>query len=330
MVRPMEIAVTGAYGHLGVNLTRQLVANGHSVRAVDIRQTAALDGLGIDHVEADVLNRSQIESAFDGVETVFHLAARISVVGDPDGSVWRTNVDGAATAARAALARGVKRYVHVSSVHALDFANARPPITEDAPTAIRKSAPAYDRSKAMAERFVLDLVDEGLDAVIVRPTAIIGPDDHDISRMGALFRALGGGDLPLLVRGGFDWVDVRDVVNGMVSAAERADTGRTYLLGGSFATVKELATMVAAVTGARRPMFEVPLGLARLIGGPATWFARRTGNPLSPTSEALRALRNGKPVDSSLARKELDYTTRPLEETVRDIYVWLDESGLSS
>jgi dihydroflavonol-4-reductase len=232
-MKTMDIAVTGAHGHLGINLIRSLLADGHSIRAIDINQSSALDSADVEFVKADTTDRQAMESAFSGAEIVYHLAARISVTGDKDGSVWRTNVDGAATAGRAALATNIRRYVHVSSVHALDLGKASSPISEDADPTLRSSTPVYDRSKATAERFVLDLVSDGLDAVIVQPTAIIGPDDRGVSRMGTFFQRLIAGRMPAIVGGAFDWVDARDVAEGMISAVERAPRGRKYLLGGT-------------------------------------------------------------------------------------------------
>ena len=326
MMKSMDIAVTGAYGHLGVNLIRRLAADGHSIRAIDVRSSSALSDLDLDHVTADVTDRDSMKEALVGAEVVYHLAGVISVTGDPDGSVWRTNVDGAAATGRAALTTKVRRYVHVSSVHALDLATASSPITEGAEPTLRSTAPVYDRSKATAERFVEDLIEAGLDAVIVRPTGIIGPDDHRPSRMGSFFQALIAGRMTSVVGGAFDWVDTRDVADAMVAAADRGKRGSGYIIGGTFASVGDLARLVAETAGVRAPRFTVPLGIAELIGRPATWWASRTGNPLAPTSEALNALRNGKPVDISLARAELGYSPRPLSETVRDIVVWFDDN----
>lgn len=326
----MDIAVTGAYGHLGVNLIDLLTGLGHSVRAVDVRRTASLDAYDVQHVHADMTDRDAARAAFDGADVVYHLAARISVIGDPDGSVWKTNVDGATTAARAAAEVGVGRFVFTSSVHALRIGEAAGTVDEAAPATTSSRAPVYDRSKATAERFIADIVEDGLDAVIIRPTGIIGPGDHDVSRMGAFLRAIGEGRIPAVTTGGFDWVDVRDVASGMVAAAERGTRGAAYLLGGHFATMRELADLASEIAGARPPRFTIPLAVASVFGRPATLIARRTGNPMAPTSEALDALRSGRPVDHSLARADLGYEPRPLEETLRDFYVWWDEAGSRS
>ena len=116
----MKVAVTGAYGHVGANLVRALLDAGHAVRAVDVSEGPALDGLDATFARADVRDTDSLRPAFDGVEVVFHLAAKISIAGDPDGSVRAINVDGVRNAASVALDTGVRRFVHVSSIHAFD------------------------------------------------------------------------------------------------------------------------------------------------------------------------------------------------------------------
>ena len=121
----MLAAVTGASGHLGNALVRALLAQGHEVRAVDIVPSVGFEGLDIEWRAGNVLDAEQIRDAIDGVHVVFHLAARISVTGDPDGVVRRINVDGVRNTARAALDVGAGRFVHCSSVHAFDLERAR-------------------------------------------------------------------------------------------------------------------------------------------------------------------------------------------------------------
>ena len=172
----MNVAVTGAYGHVGANLVRALLDAGHSVRAVDLREGPALAGLDVTFARADVLDVDSLRPAFDGVEVVFHLAAKISIAGDPDGSVRAINVDGVRNAASAALDAGVRRFVHVSSIHAFDC-DQPGVIDETSARALRPELPAYDRSKAAGEQALRTVIDRGLDAVIANLTGVIGPYD---------------------------------------------------------------------------------------------------------------------------------------------------------
>ena len=118
--------VTGASGLVGANLLRSLLDRGIEVCAADLRRSPALDGLDVDFVEVNVRDRSSLAAAFDGADVVFHLAAMISIVGDPTGEVRKVNVEGPANVANAARDAGVERVVHCSSVHAFDLEKCGP------------------------------------------------------------------------------------------------------------------------------------------------------------------------------------------------------------
>ncbi len=318
----MRVAVTGASGHLGGVLVRRLLAADHEVDALDLVEGAALAGLGHRFRRVDVLDRSALVEAFDGIEVVFHLAAVISVAGDPTGEVWRINVGGTGNVADAALAAGVRRLVHASSVHAFDLARCEEPLDETGPRADAPDLPVYDRSKWAGERALRERVEAGLDAVIVNPTGVIGPHDHGPSRMGRVVRAAAAGRLWATVPGGFDWVDVRDVVDGMISAVERGRTGESYLLSGHWATIRQVAALAAPATGRPSPRVTIPYGVARAIAPLGTFLTRRRPAALSLTTEALETLRHGPRVSSAKAENELGYGARPLEVTVRDAAAW--------
>jgi dihydroflavonol-4-reductase len=317
----MRFVVTGASGHLGANVVRALLAASETVRAVDLRRGAALNGLDVEFVRADVLDASALETAFSGVEFVLHLAARISIAGDPDGSVRRVNVDGVRHVAEAAMAAGVRRMVHCSSLHAYDVGAINGPVRENGLRATDSRLPAYDRSKAAGEEELRRATGRGLDAVIVNPSGIFGPVDPEPSRLGRVLLAMFRGRMPVTVTGAFDWVDVRDVAAAVLAAAERGRTGENYLVGGHRATVTELGRLAAEVSGRRPPRLEVPLRPVRLAAEAAVRLAgpRRAGRLLL-TPESLHALETDPVVDCSKAIAELGYRPRPLVETVADLH----------
>ena len=317
----MRFVVTGASGHLGANVVRALIATGEKVRAVDVRLGAALDGLDVEFVQGDVLDPSTLETALSGAEFVLHLAARISIAGDPDGSVRRVNVEGVRHVAEAALAAGVRRLVHCSSLHAYDVGATRGPVRENGLRATGGGLPAYDRSKAAGEEELRRVIDRGLDAVILNPSGMFGPVDPEPSRMGRVLLAMFRGRMPVTVKGAFDWVDVRDVAAALIAAAERGRSGENYLVGGHRATVTELGRLAAGVSGRRPPRLEVPLAPVRLGAVAAVRVAgpRRAGRLLL-TPESLHALETDPVVDYSKAVAELGYRPRPLAETVADLH----------
>lgn len=321
--------VTGAGGHIGTNLVRTLLDQGRDVRIVDHREPTALVGLGADYVRADVRDPAAMTAALAGAEVVFHLAAVISVAGSLGGLVEEVNVTGVRTVAQAALRGGVRRFVHCSSVHAFDlFAMRGRTIDETAPRSCGHGVPAYDRSKAAGEVQLRHAVAAGLDAVVVNPTGVIGPRDEQPSRMGRFFLAVARGRLPATVAGGFDWVDVRDVVAALLAAESRGRTGESYLVGGHRRSVHELALLAAGLTGVPAPRFDVPLWFARTWAPAATLLARRVENPLLYTRDSLNALASDPRVDSTKAVLELGHHARPIEETVSELYAFFASTGM--
>ncbi len=317
--------MTGAGGHLGANLVPVLAAAGHHVRALDLACPAWLDA---ECGAVDVLDTGALAIALAGCEVVVHLAAVISVAGDPTGRVWRTNVAGSRSLVTAAARAGVRRIVHMSSIHAFDVAACPAGVHEGSPPAAGRDLPVYDRSKAEGERRVREgAATHGVEAVVLNPTGVIGPNDHAPSRMGRLFLALRDGRLRGLTTGAFDWVDARDVAAATAAAATAASPGARYILAGHVATIAALARLAAEVTGAPVPRPVVPLPLLRPVGPVATWLARRRGEGLLPTQEALRALRHPPQVTSTAARDGLGHRPRPLRQTVADVYEWFARTG---
>lgn len=319
----MRVTVTGASGHVGVNLVEALLAEGFSVVAADRERSGELDRLGVEFNEIDVLDPDSLDIAFKGAEAVIHLAAVVSIVGDPTGHVWKVNVGGPRNAAQAALRQGVGRFVHCSSVHAYDLETCGPSLDENGPRVTGLDRPAYDLSKDAGESAVRDVIEGGLDGVIVNPTGVIGPNDHAPSRMGKILLQLRDGKIPVNVGGGFDFVDVRDLVAGMIAAMRHGRTGENYLLSGTRISLKQMAQIVAQVTGRHAPRLDVPAGLVSPLAPLVMRFTPRDRTPLV-TPDALHALRHSPIVSHYKATRELGYAARPIHRTVEDTIEWFD------
>lgn len=321
----MVTVVTGASGFLGSVLVRTLLAEGRKVRCVDIHRGPGLADLDVEWIAAGVLNRSSLGAALDSANVVHHLAAVISVTGDPTGRVWETNVDGVRNVAEAAMSAGVDRFVHCSSVHAYDL-EAVERVTEDSPRSVSAELPVYDRSKAAGEAELRGAVAGGLEAVIVNPTGVIGPQDFARSRVNAVIMAMFDGTLPALIDGGFDWVDVRDVASSMIAAETKGRVGENYLLPGNHVSLKELSVIAEHVSGEPRPSITLPMWVARMFAPVSNVMGRRSGSPLWYTSDSLHALRFNPTVSGTKALDELGHSPRSVDETVDDMYRWASES----
>lgn len=324
----MTILVTGATGHLGANLIRALLERGEKVRALIHRSRLGLDGLDVECVKGAIDDPESLRPAFEGVEVVYHLAAMISIVGDPDGQVHRTNVVGAQTVAQVARESGVRRMVHCSSVHAFDHTNARE-IVESDPRVSENThnVSAYDLSKARGEAAVREEIDKGLDAVVVHPSGVIGPNDFRPSRFGKALLSMARGRLPAVTAGGYDWVDVRDVASSMIAAAERGRTGQSYLLTNRYATLSEIGDRIGAITGKMKPLFALPLSLAKAVAPLGEAVARLLDAEPLFTEESLAVLDTQARFDNRLAREELGHDPRDLGSTLADTLRWFSDQG---
>jgi dihydroflavonol-4-reductase len=324
---PGTVVVTGASGHIGANLVRSLLAQGRDVRALVHMDRRAIEGLDIEIAGGDICDVNSLYKAFEGADVVYHLAASITLALDNWPLIEQVNVTGTRNVVDACIKCGVRRLVHFSSVHAFAQYPLDIPVTETRPIVDAENHPPYDRSKAMGKKIVLGEIAKGLEAVIICPTAIIGPYDYKISHLSWALLSIAGGKFPALVEGGFDWVDVRDVVAGAMAAEQNAPAGSMYLLSGHWASMSDLAKIVHDLFGSPVPGFTCPLWLAP-VGIPfASIYARVTGTEPVFTKFTLNAIKSNRNISHEKATRELGYNSRPLRDTIYDTLLWLSDNG---
>ena len=315
--------VTGAAGHLGANLVRALLRAGHTVRALVHHDRRALAGLPITLAEGDITDEASLVDAVTDCDWVFHCAARIQLDARDVDRLRAINIGGTRNLIDACRTAGVGQLIHVSSIEALDPEPADEPVDESRTLAARPLM-AYAATKVAADREVRAAIEQGMHAIILYPTAMIGPEDHRPSYAGRFLLDLVRGSLPALVTGGFDWVDVRDVATSAVRAAERATAGDRFLLSGRWASVAEIADITCAHTGIRRPPV-LPRTVAWLgLPFSALWSALTNAEPRF-TRGSLSALAHYRQVDHAHAARELAHAPRNLGVTLRDTIDWLME-----
>jgi dihydroflavonol-4-reductase len=321
------VVVTGAGGHVGATLIRSLLADGHTVRALDTEPGIALEGLPVEIMTGDIRDADFLCSALHKGDQLFHLASVISTSGDKDGLVPSVNVDGARNVAECALRRGISRLVHFSSIHAFDIDTHGATVTEDTRLSTANSRSAYNLSKARGQLEVLKVVERGLDAVIVHPCGVIGPYDYKPSRMGKFFRGVVKGHNARVGPGGFNWVDVRDVVAGARLAMDKGRTGEGYILSGHWASNLELGMMSSEITGQPVPDSAIPMWVIKALNlvGPVI---KLLGQPPPINQEIIDALVANPDMSSGKAQAELGYTPRELRQTVEDIFEWYREEDI--
>jgi dihydroflavonol-4-reductase len=324
---PMKTLVTGAAGHIGAALVRLLLAQNRQVRAAIHTDSRALEDLEVEKTFCDLGDEQSVVRALESVDVVYHCAARIAISKKDERGMVETNVGGTRRLTEAALKKDVRRFVHFSSIHAIAPATDGASVDELCQLVDHQTGMAYDASKAEAERIVLAAVPRGLAAVIVNPTGVIGPYDFKPSLLGEFIVRLVCGKLPGLVRGGFNWVDVRDVAAGALAAERKGKRGERYIFGGSWESVEGLSRIIGKII--RRKTIErvIPLCLAHLGLPFLALAAHIAGTRQLYTRDSLHTLSRYRSISLHKAETELGYTHRPLEETLADTIAWFMENG---
>lgn len=314
----MRCLVTGGSGFLGRHLVRQLLQDGHEVRALVRREHPELEKEGAGTVEGDVLDFSSVQAAARGVEAVFHLAGAVRHRGEPT-ELYRLHVEGTRHALRAAAEAGVERFVHLSSSGTIA-------VTEDGATIPDERAPyatavvrrwPYYLSKIYAEKLALEACARGkLPVVVVSPSLLLGPGDETLASTRVIVRHLRR-EIPAVPPGGINFADVRDVAVTTVEAAKRGRPGERYLLGGPNMTLAAFFQLLERVSGVPAPAIKSPTRLneatARVLGALEELSGEDVDEAIAYEMASCYWY-----VDSRKAQEELGFRHRPAETTLKD------------
>jgi dihydroflavonol-4-reductase len=320
----MKIGITGVTGHVGSNLYPILLKQGHEIKCLIHRPDR--NRHFHEEISGDVTNESDVDSFVQGCDVVIHLAAKISISGDPDGSVRNVNFQGTKNIAEACLKHGIKRLVHFGTIHAYDPF----PLDEDLDESrtLVQNGTAYDRSKVDGELAIMQCVQDGLDAVILTPTSIFGPNDYSPSLLGQAIIDIYNGKLPALVPGGYDFVDVRDVAMGTVRAMESGIAGEKYLLSGTWLSVKELAKKIGSIGGVSVPQRVIPTTLVHALLPFFKLQSAITRKPPLITRESLLALvESNKRISSDKAAHTFGYRRTEIDQSIKDTLDWFRDQS---
>lgn len=318
--------VTGATGHLGNTLIRQLKKRGSEIRGLILPTETAANQPGIRYFQGDVRDKSSLEPLFadtdDREVIVFHTAGIIDISEKVSQSMYEVNVGGTRNMVELCREHQVKRLVYVSSVHAIPEKNKLQVLEEVDHFSADEVVGGYAKTKAEATQIVLDAVREGLDAVVVHPSGILGPFDSSRNHLVQMISDYICGRLPACVSGGYDFVDVRDVAAGCIAAAEKGRTGECYILSNRHYEVKDVLKMVKDVGGGRR-LPVLPMWMAKAAAPAMERIAKwKKIRPLY-TKYSLYTLRSNDRFSHDKATRELNYHPRDLYQTIRDTILWM-------
>lgn len=326
--------VTGAAGHLGSTIVRTLLSTDRQVRGLILpnENTQSLSGLDFPIVKGDITDKDSLVSFCSKKDVdktiLIHTAGIVSIARKTDENLHRVNVIGTKTVCDACIENDVDRMLYISSVHAIPEKPAGEVITETDRFDPDLVYGAYAKTKAEATQIVLDRVESGnLDAVIVHPSGIIGPGGYTRSHSGQMILDYAQGRLTASVRGGYDFVDVRDVADGVLSATEKGNRGDCYLLTNRYFEVSEILEMLHKLTGRRRIQTILPMWFAKGTAAFSEVYYKILRQVPLFTTYSLDTLISNSCFSHEKATRELGYHPRNMEITLSDTLSWLTSCG---
>jgi dihydroflavonol-4-reductase len=320
------VLVTGASGFVGWHVARALLERGSAVRAL-VRPSSRLRELdGVETVTGDLRDAPSLGRAAAGCELIYHVAADYRLWADDPREIYASNVDGTRNLLEAAREAGVRRVVYTSTVGCIGMPKDALG-DETTPVALDDMAGPYKRSKFLAEQAALAAAADGLDVVIVNPTAPIG--DHDVkpTPTGKIVVDFVKGGMPAYIDTGLNLVDVRDVAAGHLLAAERGKRGERYILGCENLTLEEIFGRLERVSGVKAPSRRVPYALAYAAGAATTGWAAVTGHEPRAPLDAVRMARKKMWVSHAKAKDELGYAPGSVDGAIERAVAWFRSNG---
>ena len=320
------ILVTGGAGLLGKELITQLLADDKKVRAV-YNKTKLIDfnNENLQQVQCDILDVIRLEEVMNGIEQVYHCAAIVTFNPKRKQAMFKINIEGTANVVNAALESGVKKLVYVSSVAALGRIRENEPVAENMNWTEETSNSNYGQSKYMAELEVWRGIGEGLDAVIVNPTIILGAGDWNWGSS-KIFQSVYN-EFPWYSDGVTGFVDVKDVAVVMTRLMDSSITAQRFIVSAENRTYKDVLTLIAKAFGKKPPYKKVTPLIAKIVWrleALKSWFTKK--DPLVTKETSITALAKVNFDNSKLKKYLPDFKYRPIEETIAQICAALQQN----
>jgi len=328
--RSGPVLVTGASGFIGSAIVQAFARAGYPVRALVRRSSprANLTGFDCELVEADIRDRGAVAAALAGARYLVHAAADYRLWAPSADELLHVNVEGTRIVMQEALRAGVERIVYTSSVATVALRSDGSPADESRTLAPEQAIGAYKRSKVLAERVVQDLIEKNrLPAVIVNPSAPIGPRDIKPTPTGAIIVRAASGRMPAFVDTGLNLAHVDDIAAGHLAALERGRIGERYILGGEDVLLRHMLAEIARNIGRRPPRVRLPIAPMVPLAWSSEAVARLTGRTPFVTRDALHMARHRMFFTYEKAKRELGYDPRPYQQGLADAIAWFRQAG---
>jgi nucleoside-diphosphate-sugar epimerase len=324
----MKVFITGGTGFIGSRLVEKLIAGNHDIILL-VRDPLKLSSAEKERatiVKGDILDPESLIRGMTGCDRVFHLASYTKQVAKDPAMPYKINMEGTRNVLESAMECGIKRVIVTSTCGTLGFSEDDRLLTENS-FAGAGSGTVYDRTKAEAEKTVLEYCIKGLYVVIVNPSRVYGPGKlTESNSLTKIIRWYINGKWRILPGSGKakgNYVFIEDVVNGMISAADRGAKGERYILGGENLSLLELFDTIGESAGKRRRLIRLPAGILKMAVSTMQFISGLTGVPQAITREWLDKYLRDAVISSDKAKRELNYSITPFRKGAEMTIRWL-------
>ena len=325
MQETKTISITGASGHLGSCLIQMLLQEGYFVNALYYQFKPTIHHPNLQWIKGDILSSESLDELLLNSSLIIHSASVISIGNIDEQTVYKTNVKGTEAVINSCLKHHAK-LIYISSSAAVMETKEDEVFDENRPYK-SKSDFIYSWTKALSEKKVLTATNENnLDAIIIRPSAIVGPPDFKPSLFGKTILAIADRKIPAITDGGYNLIDVRDLSQTIINSITKGVSREVYLVSGTYYSMKQIANAIRP----ENRLFIIPLNILLLILPIITFYSRFFSLHLPITRESLITLKNApKQMDCTKAKNNLNHTIRPLSETIKDLLLWIRKEKYS-
>lgn len=329
----IKYLVTGAAGHLGLNIINELLKEKARIKVLVLPNDKNEKNLSsnVEICYGDVTKKNELKDFFkedQDEHIVIHCAGIVSIASKFNDLVYNVNVNGTKNIVDMCLKHKVKKLIYVSSVHAIPEKPNNEIITEIRTFSDKNVHGLYAKTKAEATKYVLNATKKGLDAVVVHPSGIFGPYDYAKGHLTQLVIDFYNKKLKAAVNGGYDFVDVRDVAKGIISATKNGKKGECYILSNKYYEIKDILNILAEITNKKKINTYMPLSIAKAVAPLAEIYYKILKQPPLYTSYSLYTLESNANFSHKKASINLNYTTRDIKETLTDTVNFLKKEKI--
>lgn len=321
------IAITGGSGHIGTALIQLLMDRQYTVRALYHTSKPTLQNNNLTWVQGDLNSSTVLNQLIQDAQVVVHCAAVVSIDDNSPDELFNINVNGTLSVINACLRNPNTRLIHISSSSVSDYKSGSN-LMDEKLSYKNELDNSYEASKIKAEKAILTAVKEhGLNALILRPTAVVGPPDNQPSLLGQTILDLSNGTIPVITTGGYDMIDVRDLTQTIANSFSLGKNGQIYLLSGSYCSIKKLAQLA----NPKKNITTISTRFLLIFYPFIKLYLKITNSNLPLTRKSLKTLQESPENMSSIkAAKELNHNYRNIEHTVSDLLNWFDQNKIKN